>query len=434
MNASKETARARQGAFYYAGLVLVAAIVFGGGQTQGLVTDHLIEVIMLPAVFMGLGGLFSTRTGVAARLLVIAVLALGTAQFLPVWRASPAPELAPDADGWAFWSRTPQQSLESVLFTVCAIGFALFVSRFSDRDQERLLRFVFLGFFVQLIAGVIQLSYDREPIVSDLLAFTIRSGLFANENHYSSLFFCVIPAIAWYFLARGRRFITYIVVCAALVFFLFAVGSRAGMAISALLSLVCLFWFGATRLSAFIKAGLLGMVAALMVAAGILAGAETGLEGDLRLTIFATTWQVIRENWLFGTGLGSFTTVYPSYEASGDIFSRYVNHAHSDYLEIFMETGIAGPVLIIAFLMLVLANGFRSRLSEAALIAVLALMLHSIVDYPLRTFAVAVPFALYCGIVFSTRQVFTESTDTTHAERRGYEDDFVPLERVGEQD
>jgi hypothetical protein len=42
-------------------------------------------------------------------------------------------------------------------------------------------------------------------------------------------------------------------------------------------------------------------------------------------------------------------------------------------------------------------------LAEAAFIAIIALMLHSLVDYPLRTLGLAIPFAFFVAVILSTK-------------------------------
>jgi O-antigen ligase len=120
----------------------------------------------------------------------------------------------------------------------------------------------------------------------------------------------------------------------------------------------------------------------------------------------------------FGTGLGTFVPVYQMFEKHSDITYAYANHAHNDLLEVWLETGIVGPVLIAIFLVwlarrsYVLWRGQGSRaeseidlaLMKAASIALVLLMLHSIVDYPLRTSAMMAVAAFCCGLLLSSRQ------------------------------
>src|SRR5690606_11567377 len=115
--------------------------------------------------------------------------------------------------------------------------------------------------------------------------------------------------------------------------------------------------------------------AALLAGAVVLAIFSVGLDfaaaldAGSRSVFFATTARAIADHWLLGTGLGTFMMIYPAYEARENIMRTFVNHAHNDYLEIVLETGISGAVLIAFFFLLICRNFTRCRFAEAAFIA-----------------------------------------------------------------
>jgi O-antigen ligase len=172
------------------------------------------------------------------------------------------------------------------------------------------------------------------------------------------------------------------------------------MAIASALAVLSLAWFLLAR-PGFAGKTLLLAASAPLFATALWIGNPGELSGDQRWTFFSTTWTAIGDHWVTGTGLGTFEAIYASYEAQQEISRTYANHAHNDYLEVILETGVAGGVLIALFAGIVLANGGRTKLSQAAFIAVAALMVHSMVDYPLRTLGVAVPFAWMCAVIAS---------------------------------
>ncbi|MDH7975774.1 O-antigen ligase family protein [Sphingomonas sp. AR_OL41] len=108
-----------------------------------------------------------------------------------------------------------------------------------------------------------------------------------------------------------------------------------------------------------------------------------------------------------GSGPGSFQTIYPSYETPSIVTDVFVNHAHNDYAELVFETGLAGSTLLVAFLawwVFRFREAWsrkmpRSALSRAASISTALIMIHSMVDYPLRTATIMVVFAFCCGIL-----------------------------------
>ncbi len=105
-----------------------------------------------------------------------------------------------------------------------------------------------------------------------------------------------------------------------------------------------------------------------------------------------------------GVGYGTFLTAYPTYEHGDAVIDRYINHAHNDYLELVFEGGLPALVLIAAFLILLLlrvARTIRLPLHRVASLAVCVLLVHSLVDYPLRTMALSVTFCLLLGLLFN---------------------------------
>jgi len=388
--------------FYYAGMVILLALVLGGGTEQGLWTDHLLEIVLLPALFMGLGGIANTRLATTARALAIAILCMIILQFLPILRTLPA---LPGTGGTylAFYSPAPQKSLESSLFALSVLGFFLFLSRFSDADQERLTSFLMVGLFVNLVAATIEFSYGGSTTSAGVFPYTFQAGLFANENHFSSLVYAMIPLLAYLTLQRRRQLAAFVGFLGMMLLVLFAAGSRAGMAIATTLAIVSALWFYPREQSSTRKVGVLAIGVVTIVLIAWRFGFDSAIENDLRAVFYQTTWRAVEENWLTGTGLGTFTLVYPGVERASQIVSVFANHAHNEYLELWLETGLPGVMLMGFFVGLVLLSFSRSGLAEAVFIAIIALMLHSLVDYPLRTFGLAIPFAFFAAVILSAK-------------------------------
>jgi O-antigen ligase len=110
---------------------------------------------------------------------------------------------------------------------------------------------------------------------------------------------------------------------------------------------------------------------------------EDNLAG--RLTYWAGTRAMIRDNFLAGTGPGTFIVAFPPYQVPGlAVLPRY---AHGDYLEFAAEVGIFVVPVILWILFLFFRAGFtrlnsRSRqtmgFSLGAMSAMVAMLIHSI--------------------------------------------------------
>jgi len=324
-------------------------------------------------VVIGFANLPGNRLSNLSRILVVLFLAVLVLQFIPVSPDRGLPALSQFAPNGAFWTISLSRSLESALFAFCVLGFFLYVSGLDDRQQQGLIRFVLLGFLINIIVGIIQLSYGSRVIIDDILPFPITSALFANKNHFSSLVYMTIPLLAWRFLAASRQPLVFAAVTLLMVAFLFAVGSRAGMAISIALAIFCLIWFQASNLQRLIKLASVAVAIPIVLAGLFYGGAGSLLEQDLRSVFFTNTWAAVKDHWLAGTGLGTFSLIYPMYEAREEIIQVYANHAHNDYLELLLEGGLIVVPVFLLFLLQVFRNLFNSALSEAAALSKLLL-------------------------------------------------------------
>ncbi len=128
-----------------------------------------------------------------------------------------------------------------------------------------------------------------------------------------------------------------------------------------------------------------------------------------RLSIYGDSWRWLRDAPLFGTGLGGFQTVYPSYQDLGLLGTAA--HAHSDWIEFLLETGLFG--LIGALLATGLAAYLVSRtwrearsaemraLIGGALAAAAAFAAHSLFEFSFQMPANAVMFFAVLGFLLS---------------------------------
>lgn len=98
----------------------------------------------------------------------------------------------------------------------------------------------------------------------------------------------------------------------------------------------------------------------------------------------------------------------------------FVNHAHNDYLELALELGLAGIVLMALFLAwwgIAAARAWTSPLTtafgRAATIASAIIFAHSLVDYPLRTASIAAIFGVAIALI-AQRLRSTPTRPTRH--------------------
>jgi O-antigen ligase len=135
---------------------------------------------------------------------------------------------------------------------------------------------------------------------------------------------------------------------------------------------------------------------------------EVDVESPIdRPMIILRTLQGALLNLPWGTGFGTFPLAYPPLEQVADIFSSVVNHAHNDFAELLLEGGIPAGLLLVLYLALLavrLPALAGSSFRTALFLSITFVLIHSLVDYPLRTIGLGVVFAAFNGILFARRE------------------------------
>lgn len=130
--------------------------------------------------------------------------------------------------------------------------------------------------------------------------------------------------------------------------------------------------------------------------------AQTTAETEDRGAVAGYALHMWKDYPVFGSGLGSFPVVFPRYSAEGTAMSY--THAHNDYLEFGAEAGVLGLSLLGLMVLMSFVVALRAQyqrrdplmrgLSFAAMMGILALMIHSAVDFNLQIPANALTFML----------------------------------------
>ena len=140
-----------------------------------------------------------------------------------------------------------------------------------------------------------------------------------------------------------------------------------------------------------------------------------------RQQLMKTTAAAAADFMPFGSGVGTFRQVYQLYE-DHDRFdvTAVVNHAHDDYLELALETGLPGIILLLLFIAWWVRSSWRAwtapdadPYARAAVIASAAILIHSLVDFPLRTAAISACFAMFLGLIAKHRRPATAVKDSS---------------------
>lgn len=421
-------------------VLLALSFVFGGASREHALRLAVVELAALPLLILGAGRLIRTglwREHRFALLLLGGLAAIPLIQLIPlppfIWTALPgraemvtALDLAGLQPGWSPLTVTPDLTWQSALAILPPAALFLAVLGAPQAFAGRLV-WLYLGFAViGVLLGAAQLASGGERLYPwETTGAGSVVGFFANRNHLATLLLSTLPFAAVLGAATLRRrtddrrmalwfgalFMGLVVIGLA------AIRSRAGVILFGPVAI-------ASLLAAWIAAGrgrpkpallaLAGGIAAAVGAVAILAlppilarfDVQSAPEGRFE------GWPIVAEasqSWLpLGSGVGSFDAVFRSVEPVEQLDPTFFNHAHNEYLETWLEAGWPGAILILAFLVWYgrrlwsawKAGPSRERdLQRAASIGLLVMLVHSAVDYPLRTATLAVLFALCAAIL-----------------------------------
>jgi O-antigen ligase len=398
---------------YVLGITLFVGLTIGGGTRPGLVTDSIVEVIAILSAAFVLSGPASAPISRSVKLMCAAIIAVMVLQIIPLpiavlnpFRGEIIQQALESAAGTAstsFITLGFGRTMEAMIFMIAVLGFFLAVLRLQPEKVVELIPFFLLGVVCNIIAGAIQFSISEEVAIEGLLSYKITAGLFANINHFSTLLFITIPFLVYFGIIKGALKIGLAGLVAILIMLL-AAGSRAGVAIGLMITVLSLFFLSArSRLGSSLVVLLFGALSFYGMQVWTRFEARELDREFGRLEFARTTLAGIWDNWLLGVGYGTFERAYQIYERPEMIFRVYVNHAHNDYLEIIFEGGIIAAFLIAVYLILVHVQVWRHRgdaLRKVAYLSMLFILLHSLVDYPMRTIGLALTFAFLNAILF----------------------------------
>lgn len=327
-------------------------------------------------------------------------------------------------------SLTPYKTLDSLVSLIPALAMVCAIVRLRAYRPNWIAIALIAAALAGILLGALQVASAGEQgshwyLYKDT-NYGLAVGFFANANHMATLLVVTLPFLAAIaFSARRssmqRRSAIIGMAAAFTVVILVGIlinGSLAGyglmlpVAIGSVLILM-------SRRSPLRNVIALGALLLLLVGIGLMSrsaigsskiGEDAHTSSSSRAVIWSTTQKAIADFMPFGSGLGSFRQVYPLYENAHTIDPTIIVHAHNDYLELALELGIGGILIILAFFGWWSAAVWRVWRSaeagpyvRAASIASAAMLAHSVVDFPLRETALSACFAMCVALIADRR-------------------------------
>lgn len=425
-----------------------------GGSPQGIWGASILQLLGVAIIAWALierRGETLPRSARQLLAIVFLVMLIALLQLVPlpasVWTGLPGRQFV--LDGFRLLglpvpampiSLAPYDSVATLLALLPPLGMLAATLGLRAYSNSWLAAALVTGAMAGVLLGILQVSSpipEASPwYLYRISNFGVATGFFANSNHMANLLLVTIPfvaAIGATLRERSKdvRMRTTGLAVAFSGLILAVVGlalnqSLAGVGLGVpvvLASLTILFGLSAGwARGVLIATGITGVAAiALLWASPI--GSQMDMMGTS--TSVTSRQQIARHSLALaadfapvGSGVGTFPKLYQVTEDPAKVERVYVNHAHNDYLELAVETGVPGILAILLFLcwwgaavLRMLRSPASDQFAVAGAIASAAILLHSLVDYPLRTAAISAVFAMSLALVIQSRRTAQSDTD-----------------------
>lgn len=423
-------------------LLLVAIWLLGGVTVDDTAADECLQLLALPVLLLGAWALLlqGLRGSMQCAGLIVAGLVLLVALV----------QLMPMPAGW--WAQVPFRRLlqadlasagvqpvlrvgltragaeSAVLALVPAL--ALFVAALAVQPAQRrlLVKTILVLVGLNVLFAFFQAGLPPGSSLRLYQDFNAGfGGLLVNTNHQATaLIIGMTLAIgqathAWYrhLAGRGRplAWTWYAGLALACLLLVPLSTSRAGMVLALPVMMLALFLCSGVRPAAIWRrpSAMLAVVAGLLLASvGVYAAlgwVEVDRAEELRAIMARASLAIGSQQAPVGSGNGSFVRVFEQGSPPALWLGSYVNHAHNEYAQWWLETGWPGILVVLAALVLLLAAGWRilrvagrngnAILAASCFVAVCAVLLHSVADFPLRTTTLMGTTAVLAGLMLA---------------------------------
>ena len=419
---------------------LVAILWVAGGASMPSVFGQVVVRVASVALMMAIivfGHPPALANNAPVWIILIAATALVLLQLVPLppawWEGLPGRQLfaeATRASGqpapWRPLAIVPGGAVNAAVSLITPLTVLVLVSGLRPEERGWLPGLLLVIVGSAMLVGLLQFTGAdlTNPLVNARSGEV--NGLFANRNHFALLLSVgCVAAPTWAFSkrhagrptrprARWRGPVAFVMVILFILVIL-ASGSRAGILLG-LLGIVGGLLLARRGIARDLHhyprwaapVVIIGTISAfaLFVLVSVLAGRAVSIDRvlalnaaqDLRAQNLPVVIAMVRDYFPFGSGFGGFDPLFRIHEPLTSLHPDYFNHAHNDFVEILLEGGIAGLLLLVGALGWAAWAGVRvwrdgaiesdaeglvaARMGSVILLLVVAA---SLVDYPART-------------------------------------------------
>ncbi len=459
--------------FISAAMMLLSALLLGGATSYGYLSDSVLQLVAIPVFLIAIWRMLIAPPHPHVRLAIffsIALVLVPLLQLIPlpsnIWTGFPGREAVTTAMKLSFgelpWmplSLSPRATWLSLLSLLPFFAVFLSVQQLGFADRRRLSLIIIAIAFLSAFVGLLQVAQGPSSSLR-FYEYVHRSdaiGFFANRNHFAALLYTAIVLVVAWTLAKSsdhraqavaekhnKAWLFYMIggfiIVLALLAAQLTARSRAGLGLTivAFIGIYFMSQIGRQTNASNKSAKMIwGAVALALVFATqfalfrIMERMELSLGSDVRLSYAQLTTLAAKANMPFGSGLGSFVPVFKQFETTGSVGHVYANQAHNEFLQVWLEAGVAGLLLMALFAAWYFYRTYRiwrfphaagreidHLLARAATIIIALVCLHSIVDYPLRTVAMMAVMAFALALLIDPPAHMLEHEEVGELEKK----------------
>jgi O-antigen ligase len=368
---------------------------------------------------------------------MMALVGLALVQSLPLWQMDWA-----GSKVWYAVSADPFESRRFAIKTGALVLAGVMLMRYTA-NRRRLSVLVHAIIALALATALFGIARQAMQHAPGFGLPLLRPGMgyaqFINKNHFAYLMEMAIGLVAGVAIMRSEkreRLLIYLAAFLVMWVALVLSNSRGGL-LAMLAQVVCapaIFLGSRTRAadegkswsrSVAVRAAMI-VVLLVVVAGGVVwlggdqlaTGAETASieiagadrselhEGARRRDIWRSSWLMFKAHPIAGAGFGGYWAEVPLFhQASGRLTPQ---QAHNDYLEVLASGGIVGVGLLVWFAIVVVrqarkalsaSDGFQRAVASGAIIGLVGVAVHSMVDFGLHITANALVFVALVAIL-----------------------------------
>lgn len=411
--------------------LVAVAFMFGGGGVGTAMWNFIVQAFALALLLFSWPQARERWSGLALplKILIGATCAVPALQLVPlppgIWAQLPGRDLVYEAlavigaqDEWRPLTVDRVRTAVALMGLVTPLTALLLAATKSSSRATRVLQIIVAAALANFIFGGLQISAGTSLNPYPVLEQGRLYGFFANHNS-SGLFFviglCALLALAPD--ARGRYGQAAFLAIGAI----FVLGTLLTNSRSSTTLLVVPLLYAAAQYCGVIgenrkfEPRRLGVIVGVVVVAGaLLFVAQTRVERtwerfaaieDSRTFIWEDASSAAVRYWPAGAGMGTLDEVFQVEESLESLQPGHARRAHNEYIEVTVEAGIVGIILLIAWGGLLLYMWWTTRASgkvhwaDGVGLALLCIALQSIVDYPLRNQALLCVAALLVAML-----------------------------------